>query len=459
MTRTLIKCGWIVTLDDTIGDYANADILIENGRILAIGRDLGPADEVIEAGEMIAIPGLIDSHLHAWETSLKAIGCDWRASEYLRDVFAGMSTWFEPEDNYIATYAAALSRLDGGVTTMLDYCHNIRSTEMAERSIDALVDSGMRAVFTLGTGIFRPDQAPTARLENRLHSREQVAQIRDRLSDDQGRVTMCLALPGPHWAEEPAIRANIALTRDFGLRSSSHATKRKAQELMPDGYRKLIADGLLGAGHNIVHANYLPDDELKLILDAGITVTSTVQTEIRGYGQAPAVARVWNYGHMPSLGIDVEPKISGSMFAEMQQALISVLGDRAREDIIRRDTAPPPRPVTTRDALKWATIGGAEALGIADRAGTLTPGKQADIVLLRSTDLNMWPVHNPVFSAVEFAHPGNVDTVLVGGRVVKHHGKLTCGEDVLRTTREKLWVSGQRIMRDAGYQVMGALAR
>ncbi|WP_333826660.1 amidohydrolase family protein [Pararhodobacter sp.] len=458
MTRTLVRCGWIITLDDALGDRVSEDILIEDGRIVAVGRDLGPADTVIDGQDMIAIPGLVDAHLHSWETGLKAIGCDWRKGEYLRDVFAGLSTYFGPEDNYIATLAAGLSRIDSGVTTLLDYCHNIRSHEQAERSVDALVDSGVRAVFAMGTGVFRPDQNPPGPLAKRMLPREGVAALRERLSDDEALVTLCLAVPGPHWAEEETIRANLVLTRDFGLRSSSHATMRKSQELMPDGYRRLVAEGALGADHNIVHANYLPDDELKMLLDAGVTVTSSVQTEVRGYGLPPAVSRVWDFGFMPSLGVDVEPKVSGSMFAEMQLALAYVQNERVREDISTR-SAVPPRPVTARDALRWATIGGAEALGIGHRVGTLTPGKQADIVLLRATDLNLWPVHNPVFSAVEFAHPGNVDTVLVGGKVVKRKGQLSVGEGKLRKMRDDLLASTERVLSAADYRIDGALRR
>ncbi|MCX7560996.1 amidohydrolase family protein [Sulfitobacter sp. F26204] len=453
MKKTIIRCGWVVSLDDTIGDVTGADILIGDDKILAIGTDLGEADEVIDASEMIAIPGMVDAHLHTWETGLKAIGCDWRKGEYLRDVFAGMSVYFTPEDNYIATLAGSLSRLDAGVTTLLDYCHNIRSTDQAERSVDGLEDSGIRSVYVLGTGVLRPEEEKDTPLDQRTHPRERVKQIRDRLSSDEKLVTMALAIPGPHWAKEPAIRANIALARDFGLRTTSHATKRKHEELMKDGYSILIKEGILGPDHNIVHGNYLSDEELREIVEAGITVTSSVQSEVRGYGRPPAVNRVINFGGLPSLGVDVEPKIPGDMFREMQLALAYVLNERVREDLVKPETPIENKPVTTRDALKWATIGGAEALGLGHRIGTLTPGKQADIVLLRANDLNLFPVRNPLFSAVEFAHAGNVDTVLVAGEVRKRGGVLAYGDDKLRSVRTRLVESSDRIMRDAGYTV------
>lgn len=454
MKKTLIRCGWIVSLDDAIGDVAGQDILIGDDKILAVGTDLGEADEIVDARDMIAIPGMVDAHLHTWETGLKAIGCDWRQGEYLRDVFGGMSTYFEPDDNHIATLAGALSRLDVGVTTLLDYCHNVRSTEQAERSVDALEESGIRSVFALGTGVYRADQTPTDAELQRIHPRDRVIQIRNRLSNDERLVTMSLAIPGPHWAEEPSIRANLALARELGLRTSSHATMRKHQELMADGYTILTQEGLLGPEHNIVHGNYLPDDELKLMVDAGITVTSTVQTEIRGYGRPPAVSRVVNFGGLPSLGVDVEPKIPGDMFREMQLALAYALNERVREDIVKPEKPVENKPIFARDALKWATIGGAEALGLGHRIGTLTPGKQADIVLLRANDLNLFPVRNPLFSVVEFAHAGNVDTVMVDGAFRKRNGTLLYGEDKVRSVRMRLMESSDRIIREAGYQLL-----
>lgn len=448
MKRTLLRCGWVVSMDDTIGDMQNVDILIDGDQIVAVGTDLGPADDIIEARDMIAIPGLIDAHLHAWETGFKSVGCDWRGKEYFKYIYGGVAPWFGPEDNYIATMVGALSRLDGGVTTLLDYCHNLTTTEQASRSVDALDDSGIRAVFALGDGRYKPEQERADPLEFRVHARDRVRTIRDRLHDDDARVTMSLAFAGPHWAREEAIRTNLALARDFGLRTTSHATKKPSEELMPGGYATLAAEGLLGPEHTIVHGNYLGDDELARLIDSGVSVTSTVLTEFRAYGRPPLVDRVIRLGGIPSLGIDIEPKVPGDMFREMQMALAVVLNARAVETYEKPDSAPP--PILTREALRWATIGGAKALGIDHRVGTLSPGKQADIVLLRASDINLFPVRNPLFSAVEFAHAGNVDTVLVAGKVVKAGGKLSAGEKRLADYRERLLESSQRILAESG---------
>lgn len=449
MPRTLIRCGWIVTMDDGLGELTNAEILIEDTKIVAVGKNLGSADTVIEAGELIAIPGLIDAHLHAWETGLKGLASNWGSGEYLRRIFGGMATRFNAEDNYLATLAAALSRIDCGVTTLLDYAHNIRTTEQADGSLDALEESGMRAVFALANGVSTPEEEKTDPLERRLHPRERVAHCRDRLSGDDRLVTMSLAIAGPHWARAEAIRANLAIARDFGLRTTSHATKRPEMTLMPNGYVTLIEEGLLGPEHNIVHGNFLSDDELKRMVDAGFSATCTVQTEIRGYARPPLVSRLIKLGSVPSLGIDVEPTVPGDMFREMQLALTFARHEQALAKEAGSQPSVGGQPIHSREALRWATMGGAIALGLDSRVGSLTPGKRADIVLLRARDLNMAPVHDPVAAAVEFAHSGNVDTVLIDGKVMKRGGKLSKSEREIAKLRLQLVEATARIMHEA----------
>ncbi|SDR34754.1 Cytosine/adenosine deaminase [Rhizobiales bacterium GAS191] len=451
MKRTLIRCGWIVTMDASIGDRRDAEILIEDDRIRAIGRDLGEADEVIEAGDMIAMPGLIDAHLHTWQTGLRAIGCEWGHGGYFRHIHGGMATLYGPEDNYIGTLVGALTRLSGGVTTLLDYCHNITSSEQAERSVDGLEESGIRAVYALGAGKFQPDREAIEPFEQRLHPRERVERLRRRLSGSDRLVTMALAVGGPHWAELEPTRRNIRLARELGLRTTSHATKRPADAVAPDGYRRLIEEGLLGPDHNIVHGNFLGDEELKRIIGAGVSVTSTVQTELRGYASPPLVSRVRALGALPSLGVDVEPRVSGEMFREMHVALLYALNEAQRDNAFADGAPFSVAPIRSREALSWATIGGAEAIGLGHAVGSLTPGKKADIVLLRATDLNVFPVHDPLLTIVEMANAGNVDTVLVGGTVRKRGGKLTVGDEKLASLRAELSDSVLRVMHKAGY--------
>jgi 5-methylthioadenosine/S-adenosylhomocysteine deaminase len=453
MTTTLIKCGWIVSMDPSIGDLKAGEILIDRDRIVAVGRNLNAdADATIDAPDMIAMPGLVNAHLHTWQTGLRAIGCEWAHGDYFKFLHGGMAALYGPEDNYLGTLIGALNQIDGGVTTLNDYCHNITSTEQAERSLDALEDAGIRAVFSLGAGKFLPDREKIEPFERRINPRERVVKFRKgRLASSDRLVTMALAVSGPHWSEMEANRINIRLARELGLRSSSHATKRPELAIDPRGYFPLLEEGLVGEDHTIVHGNYLTDGELKRLIDAGVTACATVQTELRGYAGDPLIGRVRTLGQIPALGIDVEPRVSGEMFREMQIALLYALSVCQRENARDNKPAFAVVPIRSREALAWATIGGARALGLENLVGTLTPGKKADIVLLNGADLNLYPVHDPLLSIVEQANQGNVDTVFVDGIIQKGGGKLKFPEAVMRRRMMELASSVERLMAEIGY--------
>jgi cytosine/adenosine deaminase-related metal-dependent hydrolase len=156
---------------------------------------------------------------------------------------------------------------------------------------------------------------------------------------------------------------------------------------------------------------------------------------------------------MPSLGIDVETTVSCQMFREMQAALLFARGREIRNNALHGNSPFKTIPVKTHEALEWATIGGARAFLMEDQIGSLTPGKKADIVMLRARDLNLWPVHDPVYSVVELAGVGNVDTVIIDGVVRKKDGKLTFPDDVLRTRLDQLAESAARIMREGDFHM------
>jgi 5-methylthioadenosine/S-adenosylhomocysteine deaminase len=452
--RTLIKAGWLVSMDDRIGDRGPTDILIDDDRIAAVGHDLGAtADRVIDARLMIAMPGLVHAHIHVWQAGLRAIGSEWLGPDYFKHLHGNLATFYGPEDNYVANLIGGLNQIDGGVTTVLDWCHNLKSLEHAERSVDGLEESGIRAVFAHGTAK-PPTRESDLPYTHVGHPRERVEALRkSRFASDDRRVTLALAILGPHWSVWDVVEHDHKLARELGLLSTSHATKRLEDCVTQRGYLELAKRGLLGPDHNIVHAQYMDDEELNACVDAGASFTATVLTEMHGHAADPVTVRIRGHGGLPSLGVDIETIVTGEFYREMQTALM-----HARFTLMRLNEAegkPPLKemPVRTREALAWATIGGARALGLEEQIGSITPGKKADIVLLRATDLNLWPVHNPLYAAVEQAHSGNVDTVMIDGVIRKQAGKLLYAQDVLRQRRGQLAESAARIMREADYAV------
>jgi len=453
MKRVLIRCGWLVTLDPAIGDFKDGQLLIAGNRIEAVGRELGAAaDEVIDATDKIVMPGLVNAHMHTWETSLRGIAVEWMTPDYHRHIHANLATRFGPEDNYVSNLIGALAQIDAGTTTLVDWCHNLTSLEMAERSIDGLVDSGIRAVFAHGTAK-PPTREGGTPFTHQPHPRERVAALRKgRLAGDDGRVTMAMAILGPDWGAWEVVEHDIRLAREFGLVSSSH-TRRREDCVVPDGYARMAKAGLLGPDHNLVHGTSYDHRDVAVVTDSGASLTSTVLVELHHHVGDPQVAAFRAAGGMPSLGIDVEPFCSGHMFREMQAALLLVRGREVRHNALRGNSPFKRMPVRTREALEWATIGGARAFRMDKAIGTLSPGKKADIVMLRANDVNMAPVYDPVYSIVEIAGAGNVDTVIIDGVVRKQNGRLTFPADILAQRLEELSQSGARIMREGDYRV------
>lgn len=455
--KTLFKCGWLVSMDDTIGDLKQAEILVEGARIVAVGRALGAtADETIDAPDMIAMPGLINAHMHTWQAGLRGVGSEWFGNDYFTYMHGNMARRFTAEDNYLGNLIGSLNQISNGVTTLYDWCHNLRDLEMAERAVDGLQESGIRALF--GHGTAKPPEEPGKPPHTHVpHPRARVESLRKgRLGSNDSRVTLALALLGPEQSTADVALHDYRLARELGLPSSSHVFRVKAERLQPEGFAMLAQAGLLGPDHNVVHGNYLDDEELKFLIDLGVSIGATAMLELRGSAPPPLSRRVRALGALPSIGIDVEPQVNGDMFNEIRAAYYDV----SRAEILAAVDGPGTplmkTPVAAREALRWATIGGARAMLMEDRIGSLTPGKKADIVLLDASDLNLFPVHDPVYSIVHHAHGGNVDTVMIDGEFCKRQRRLLFPKDVLADRKSALAQSARRIISEAGVVVRAA---
>jgi len=255
-----------------------------------------------------------------------------------------------------------------------------------------------------------------------------------------------MAVLGPAYSTYEVSRADLALARDLGMLVSMHVGGGAMRT--PDGFPRLVAEGLVDGRMNVVHGNNLAGDQLRALVDSGASVTVTPETELQmGFG-ACLTGRLRALGSAPSLGSDVESSLGSDMFTNMRMALQA---QRALDnDRVIGETGKAPERISIgcREALAWATINGARMVGLDRRVGSLTPGKQADIVLLRAGDLNLVPVVDPVRSIVLHAGIANVDTVLVAGRIVKRGGKLLY-RDLPRRMAE-LAQSSRRIVADAG---------
>ncbi|NUP80446.1 MAG: amidohydrolase family protein [Nonomuraea sp.] len=404
MTTLLIKNGTVIDTEPQPVVLGRADIRVEDGVIAEVGPGLPdvPGAEVIDATGRIVLPGFVDTHRHTWQAGIRAVAPDVTFDGYLRRVLNELAPAYGPADVHAGNLAGALECLDTGVTTLLDWSHVQFSPAHTEAAVRALRESGIRAVFGYCHG---GDPAALVREGRRVHD--------EHFGTGGGLVTMVVAALGPEIVDEEHALAEWRLARELDLPVTAHMGGH-GPESAERGLAFLEAHGLLGPRTTYVHANHYTDEAFKRVAGGGGSVSvSPVDEMTLGIGY-PVSGRARAAGIATGLGIDTVTCAPGDMFSLMRAAYLLERG----------------RPggagtgFTTRDVLRMATIEGAEVVGLGDVVGSLRPGKQADVVLLRTDTLGMAAAHDPIGAVVLNADPSAVETVLVGGRVVKRAGQM-----------------------------------
>ena len=449
MRKILIQGGTVISMEPGRVAGLIENILIENDQISDVGG-INPTDdmEVIDATDCIVLPGLIDSHVHTWQTGLRGIAGDWTVPQYMRAMHRGLATFFQPEDIYIANLIGALSKLDAGITTLVDWCHNNPTPDHTDSAIDGLFESGARALFLHGSP--KPDPKPGQKHYSEVPMpRGEIERLRKgRLATDDALVTLGLAVLGPQYSVYEVCEQDYRLAQEYQLIASAHTAG--GPMLAPGSFEKLIELGLIDNRSNIVHANNFEDNLVKALVDAGASFTVTADVEMQmGFGD-PLTGRLRNLGSPMTIGADVEPAVSGDMFGAMRLTMSVQRNIDNLAALSRGEVLPETATITCAEALQWVTTNGARMIGMEQSLGTIAPGKKADIILLRGGDLNLFPVNNAINAVVRHATPGNVDTVMVAGNIVKRDGKLLYGN--LAEKKNALLESSRRILSDIGLQ-------
>jgi cytosine/adenosine deaminase-related metal-dependent hydrolase len=433
--RILIKGGIVLTQDEALGEMAGADVLVEGDRIVEVGRDLAAGDaRTIDAAGDIVIPGFIDTHRHTWETSIRTCAPDFALITYFGSILDKFAPHYRPDDVYAANLWGSLECLNAGITTLVDWSHIMNTPAHADEAVRGLQEAGIRSVFAYGfpnTSLqdwwFGPDFAGSELTSDGAEARRLRAQY---FSSDDGLITMGLATRGPGFCKADVVRHDWELAKELGINITVHVAMDRF------GYTKgqisaLRDMDLLYPNTTYVHASHFTDEEWALTRDSGGNVSFAPQIEIQmGHGWAPAVTAV-EYGIPIGLSSDVATTASADQFTQMHAIFGSERGRRhqsAWDDNLDGLTASPGL-ITSRQVLSWATIGGAQVAGIADRTGSITPGKKADIVIIDAKAVNVAPVIDPVAAVVCAADISNVKTVLVDGRFVKEDFRLVAKLD------------------------------
>jgi cytosine/adenosine deaminase-related metal-dependent hydrolase len=414
---TLIKGGYVLTLDPVLGDMPNSDVLIDGDKIAAVqpGLSVGPHANVIDARNRIVMPGFVDTHRHTWQTPVRGVLPSCTLDEYFAGMLDNIGIQYRPEDVYIANLMGALEAINAGITTLLDWSHVNNTPEHSDAAIAGLREAGIRGVYAHGVPVGAQWWANSS-----LEHPEDIRRIRKQYfqSDDQ-LLALALAARAPGNTTADVARHDWLLARDLGIRISVHVGMRLTG-VHVHHVLALNELGLMGPDTTYIHCTDSTDEELDLIAKTGGRASVAPFVEmLMGHG-VPPTGRLVARGVRPSLSIDVVSSVPGEMFTQMRTALVQ---ERILAFTDTPDTAFAPT-LTHRDVLEFATIDGARACALDHRIGTITPGKQADIILLRTDQVNVAPVIDPVATVVICADTSNIDTVFVAGRILKHNGQL-----------------------------------
>ena len=381
--QVLLKGGTVLTMDPALGNFRNADVLIQGTKIAAVGPNLAVnGAEVIDASNMIVMPGFVDTHRHIWEGLLRNVGADTPLEGregYIRFVLGKFAPSFRPQDAYVGNLVSALGALDAGITTLLDWSHIQGSPEHTDAVIKALQDSGMRAVFAYGFPWWGDwnDRQPSWF----------VRAAKEYFSSKDQILTYALAAPGPEFVDFEIARDHWRLAREVDARITTHVgvgsygQEGKVQEMGEAG--------LLRDDTTYIHCTTLNETEIQMIVDTGGTVSLAAPVEMMmGHGMPP-IQKFLDRGLKPSLSVDVETNVPGDLFTQMR-SVMSLQHALAYERQLNGDAKAPQR-ISTRDVLAYATIEGARANGLAHKTGSLTPGKEADVIMLRTDKTQCFP--------------------------------------------------------------------
>jgi len=413
--RPLVFRNAMVLTMDGSGVINGGEVLVIGDTIAAVGHNLPVPEGAIEIDAQggILMPGMVDTHRHMWQTALRGLGADWTLSQYFVFYYLTWGKIFRPEDIAAGNLLSAVEALDSGVTTTVDWSHGLQTVEHGEAALDALRSSPGRFVLAYGNLLGAPWEW--------ANSADFRSFVKRNFSARDDMLSLQLAFDvtaDPAFPEKPAFEA----ARELGLRVTTHAGVWGATN--DDSIRLMWENGFMTPEVTYVHAATLTEDSYQRIAASGGSVSVSTESEQSAGQGYPPTWQLRKHGIGISLSMDTSVWWSADLFSAMRATLSA---DRSREHLeahSRGDTVVH-NQLRAEEVAHWATIGGARAIGLDDQIGSITAGKKADLVLIKNEHSPaMYPLLHPYGSLVFQAGRGDVHTVIVNGRIVKHDHKL-----------------------------------
>lgn len=423
-SKVLIRGGCVLTLGAKTPNFAEADVLIEESRVVEVAPGIRARDaEVVDATDTIVMPGFVDTHRHVWKSLFRNFGDG-------GDEAGGPGNWghhYQPEDVYAATLIGLLGAVEAGITTVVDWSDIQFDERYTDATLQAHADAGLRTVFvhTAAQGSSRDGELKAA------------------LSRLKSNSSMTVAYGSSDPLTPEAVAVNWGLARQLGLRIHTHSGQRP-------GLVSALA-GLLGADVTLIHCSNLDESDLNAVSSRGVSVSLTPSSEMASGSGRPPIQKLLDRNIRPGLGIDNEQIAPGDMFAQMRTAIS--LQHASYFELKLAGKAGLPNLLTTRDVIRYATVDGARVAGLGALTGSIEPGKQADLVILRADRPNIAPINDAIGAVVWGMDTSNVDWVFVAGKPLMRSGVLVAdvkaaSEAAVRAQRQVAGAAG--LMAAAG---------
>lgn len=430
----VIRNATVLTMDEALGDFDIADVHVKDGEIVAIGRKLAVSvPQEINGEQAIVMPGFIDTHWHLWNGLFRGLLHHFRPDLGYFPMKALLAKLFTPNDIYWAVQRALAEAINGGITTVHNWAHNIHSPAHADANISSQIAAGVRGRFSYGWAEGQ-DEAEPLNLVDLERVKKEWFEGEDHLLD------LGICVRGPE-TPRPEVRRDaylqeFAAARRLGLPITMHAAQMRAAKSR--AIELLAEDNLLGPDLQLVHCIHATADDRRKMGASGTKLSISPLIEMQVGMGFPQVGEMLSEGVLVSLSTDTVAAAGANMFAIMKSTLDV---ERGRTESTK---------FTEQKVLEMATIDGARDLGIEDKVGSLVPGKRADLIMIKLDTSACSTLHSANWRSLLINHvqPANVDLVVVDGRILKRDGKLTSVDEAhitqqARAAAKDLMVRGE----------------
>jgi 5-methylthioadenosine/S-adenosylhomocysteine deaminase len=416
MGRTLIADALVITMDDELGTLPRADVLIEDQRIAAVGPDLPRHSDVelVDGRDRIVMPGFVDTHRHMWAAMLRGCACYGDLGTYFHDVVFTYGANFTPDDTYASVRFGLAEAVDSGITTMHAWEHNIQTPAHADAALQALSESGMRGRFSYGPSSDPEAGSSFAQGTETIDLDDVLRLRRERFATDDGLLHLGIACRGVDYSKPEIWQREFAFAREHGLPITTHTMMTAHDVERVRAISVYEEHEALGSDVLLVHAIHTNEAERAYLARTSTPVSLSILSELRTGMGIPPIVEMMQAGVPLCLSVDTMAASDNSdYFAVLRATLLVPRGQHGDATVYQPD-----------QVLRHGTIDGARALGIGDETGSLTPGKRADVIALRATDLNLAPINVADGQVVLAAQPRNVENVWIDGVQRKRDGEL-----------------------------------